>query len=124
MSFNVAAQASLKLTIANYPAWLLQFTTLLTGYDLFGFIDGARTCLEETINTNGVTNVNPAYHLWRRQDQFILSAFIGALSPSMITFIATATTSFEAWTILNSMFGNPTRGRTLEQFRLLITLNR
>ncbi|KAK6931858.1 hypothetical protein RJ641_003651 [Dillenia turbinata] len=33
VSFNVAAQAPLKLTPSNYLSWHLQFLTLLTGYD-------------------------------------------------------------------------------------------
>ena len=48
ISSNVVAQASLKLTATNYLAWLLQFITLLTRYDLLGFIDRTCSCPKPT----------------------------------------------------------------------------
>ncbi|KAA8539726.1 hypothetical protein F0562_026418 [Nyssa sinensis] len=111
LALNVAAQAPLKLTNSNYFSWRLQFSTLLTGYDLLGFVDGTHPYPEQTITVNGVPTVNPAHHTWVRQDQLILNAILGSLSPPLIPFTATARTSRDAWSTLALTYGQPTRGR-------------
>lgn len=113
IAINVWAQAPLKLTSTNYTAWRFQFQTLLTGYDLLGFIDGTKPCPPSTVMHNGVSTPNPDYLLWIRQDQLLLNAIIGSLTPSLISFIATAKTSYDAWTTLSNTYAKPTRGRIL-----------
>ncbi|XP_073119923.1 uncharacterized protein [Henckelia pumila] len=46
-----------------------------------------------------------------QDDQMILNIVIGLLSPSLISFIATATTSAEAGNTLSLNYGKPSRGR-------------
>ena len=111
IALNVAAQAPLKLTASNYFSWRLQFSTLLTGYDLLGFIDGTHPCPEQSVTVNGVPTANPAHHTWVRQDQLLLNAILGSLSPPLIPFIASAQTSHDAWSTLALTYGKPTRGR-------------
>lgn len=111
ISFNVAAQLPLKLNSTNYLSWKLQFHTLLIGYDLFGFIDGSKARPSATITTNNTIIPNPAHVLWIRQDQLILNAIIGSISPLIIPFIAQSRTSREAWTILATTYATPSRGR-------------
>lgn len=111
LSFNIAVQAPLKLTASNYLSWPLQFTTLLTGLDLLGFVDGTHPCPEHPVPTNEVATVNPACHTWICQDQLILNAIIGSLSSSLILFIITACTSADAWSTLAHTYGKPTHGR-------------
>lgn len=90
ITINVSAQALLKLTSSNYLSWKIQFQTLFTGYDLLGYIDGTKACPAKTINQSEATVPNPAYHAWIQQDQLILNAIIGSLSPEIISFVATA----------------------------------
>lgn len=111
VAFNVSAQAPLKLTSANYTAWSFQFRTLLTRYDLFGFVDGSHRC--PPVTTEGSTTPNPNHARWIRQDQLILSAIIGYLTPTLIPLIATAKTSGDAWSILANTYGRPSRGRIM-----------
>lgn len=113
VAFNTATQIPLKLTNANYTAWRFQFQTLLTGYDLIGYIDGSHPCPPKTVTAASATTPNPAYALWIRQDQLILSAIIGAITPSLIPFIASANTSLDACQILSTTYGKPSRGRIL-----------
>ncbi|KAA8542770.1 hypothetical protein F0562_023922 [Nyssa sinensis] len=87
-----------------------KFPLFSPGYDLLGFVDGTHPCPEQTITVNGVTTVNPAHHPWVRQDQLILNAILGSLSPPLIPFIATARTSRDAWSTLALTYGQPTRG--------------
>ena len=96
ISINIATQAPLKLTATNYRSWKLQFHTLLVGFDLMGFVDGKHLCPQETITTGDTTTPNPAHRLWVRQDQLLLNAILGSLSPSIIPFIASAKTAHDA----------------------------
>lgn len=109
ISINVAAQTPLKLTSTNYSSWKLQFQTLFIGYDLLGYIDGSKPCPPPT--TPNTTTPNPEHTLWIRQDQLILNAILGSMSPTIISFIARAKTSREAWTILANTYAKPSRGR-------------
>ncbi|KAG6774882.1 hypothetical protein POTOM_022260 [Populus tomentosa] len=126
VTINVTAQAPLKLNSSNYLSWKLQFQTLFVGYDLHGYIDGTKPCPTEhlpTSHTNVTTaQINPEFITWRRQDQLILNAIIGSITPAIIPFIASAKTSREAWSILAATYATPSRGRIKQvksQLRLL-----
>ena len=111
ISINISAQALLKLTTTNYISWKLQFHTLFVGYDLLGYIDGSKPCPPSIITQNNTTVPNPAHNTWIRQDQLILNALVGSLSPTTIPFIARAKTSAEAWLILANTYAKPSRER-------------
>ena len=49
--------------------------------------------------------------LWIRQDQLLLNAILRSLSPIIMSFIAQAQTSQEAWTILANTYAKPSHGR-------------
>jgi len=109
ITINVAAQTPVKLTSTNYLAWKLQFQTLFIGYDLNEFIDGSHPCPATPIP--GTTTPNPTHKMWIRQDQLLLNAILGSLSPTIMSFIAQAQTSKEAWTILANTYAKPSCGR-------------
>ena len=75
------------------------------------YIDGSKPCPPSTITQNNTTVPNPAHNTWIRQDQLILNALVGYLSPTIIPFIARAKTSAEAWLILANTYAKPSRGR-------------
>jgi len=54
------------------------------------------SCPLVIIIANNSTITNPTYNIWVRQDQLILNTLIGSLSPTIISFVARATTSQEA----------------------------
>ncbi|KAA8525981.1 hypothetical protein F0562_007919 [Nyssa sinensis] len=110
ISINISAQAPLKLTTTNYISWKLQFYTLFVGYDLLRYIDGSKPCPPSTITQNNTSVPNPAHNTWIRQDQLILNALVGSLSPIIISFIARAKTSEEAWLILANTYAKPSQG--------------
>ena len=63
-----------KLTATNYLMWSRQVRALLDGYGLGGHLDGSMIVPAETLNVDGEIFVNPAYTIWKRQDQLIYSA--------------------------------------------------
>ncbi|KAK0599109.1 hypothetical protein LWI29_002433 [Acer saccharum] len=124
ISINVATQAPLKLTATNYRSWKLQFHTLLIGFDLMGFVNGTHPCPPATITTAEVSSPNPAFHLWTRQDQLLLNAIIGSISPSIIPFIASARTAHDAWTALANTYAKPSRGHIMHLKGVLTNISK
>ena len=98
-----------KLSSTNYLIWSLQILSLLEGYDLRHFIDGADTPPPPTITVTGVASPNPTYTTWKRQDRLIFSALLGAISVSLQPLIARTTTSLDAWQtlVIIQIFGHP-----------------
>ncbi|KAL6345730.1 hypothetical protein AAG906_017472 [Vitis piasezkii] len=82
-----------KLSSTNYLTWSLQIQSLLEGYDLHHFIDGAHTPPPPTITIIGVASLNPAYTTWKRQP-----------------LIARTTTSLDAWQTLANTYAKPPHG--------------
>jgi len=111
ITINIVAQAPLKLNSSNYASWKIQFETLFIGYDLLGYINGSKPSPPTNLTVDGTTAPNPAYSFWVRQDQLILNALIGSLSPPLISFVARTTSSSEAWNVLATTYAKPSRGR-------------
>ncbi|KAL9246072.1 hypothetical protein vseg_019653 [Gypsophila vaccaria] len=117
---NFQNYLQLKDTL-TYKQWSFQIRATINGYRLFHFLDGTTPAPPETLTIaatepNGTltTKTNPTLMTWYRQDQFILSALTGILSPTVAPFIARTTTSHEAWTVLSRTFANKSRGRKLQ----------
>lgn len=85
----------------------------LQGYDLFGYVDGCHVCPSSTVTTATGSTLNPAHISWIRHVQLILSTIIGALTPTLIPFIASAKTSKATWDILANTYGKPNKGRII-----------
>ena len=94
----------------------MQFQSLLIGYDLLGYVTGTKSCLAVTIiEPDSTTQTqNPDYTLWIRQDQLLLNAIIGSLTPTIVPFIAASKTSHDAWNTLEKTYDAPTRGRIMQ----------
>ena len=100
----------IKLHSSNYISWKLQLLSILTGYNLEGYVDGTSICPIETITVNDVASPNPAYQSWMRQDKLLFGALIGTLTTTVIPLITRATTTKEAWDTLASVYAKPSRG--------------
>ncbi|BAT82181.1 hypothetical protein VIGAN_03215200 [Vigna angularis var. angularis] len=80
-----AYQSVVKLTQSNYLNWHLQIEEILDGLDLYKFLDGshlAPTALIDNTDTTPVSQANPAYLSWKRQDRLIYGALLTTLSDS------------------------------------------
>ncbi|GKV37501.1 hypothetical protein SLEP1_g45527 [Rubroshorea leprosula] len=77
LSFNSAA-FPVKLTPTNYMPWRAQFTSLIVGYELDGYLDGRNPCPVAT---------KPEYSSWARQDQLLQHALITSISESITPYI-------------------------------------
>lgn len=121
VAFNVGSQLPLKLTAINFSLWRAQLTSLLIGYDLQCYIDSTTICLSSTlppkISSDGSTSAlapNPDFSRWIRQDKLILHAILAFVSESVITLIATSTTSHDAWSKLQRLYANRSHTRAMQ----------
>ncbi|GKV29651.1 hypothetical protein SLEP1_g38555 [Rubroshorea leprosula] len=103
LSFNSAA-FPVKLTPTNYLSWKAQFTSLLAGYELDGYLDGRHPCPVATA---------PEYSLWARQDQLLRHALITSVSENITPYIAAAATAQQAWETLAKLYANRSRTRVI-----------
>ncbi|GKV01016.1 hypothetical protein SLEP1_g13615 [Rubroshorea leprosula] len=103
LSFNSAA-FPVKLTPTNYLSWKAQFTSLLAGYELDGYLDGRHPCPVATA---------PKYSLWARQDQLLRHALITSVSENITPYIAAAATAQQAWETLAKLYANRSRTRVI-----------
>ena len=106
----VTFPATLKLTASNYLAWKTQIEALLYGVDLFKFIDGSHCAPTPTIAEDGTKTPHNDFSKWFRQDRLLFGAFIGSLSPTIVSLVSGATSSHEAWKILAKTYASPSRG--------------
>ena len=113
IAINASSQTPIKLTQHNFSAWRLQFYTLLVSYDLLGYVNGTLPCPSTTLTSkNSTATPNPAYTHWICQDH-LLNAIVSSLSPTIVSFIASATTSHEAWSALHITYAKASRGRII-----------
>ena len=83
---------------------------LLDCYGLAGHLDGSMIIPSQTLVADDEVSVNPAYTTWKRQDQLIYSALIGALSVNVQPIVSRSTTANQVWDTLASTYAKPSRG--------------
>ncbi|KAG7534176.1 Integrase catalytic core [Arabidopsis thaliana x Arabidopsis arenosa] len=113
---NVNMTSVTKLTGPNYLMWSRQVQGLLNGYDLTGYVDGTTAVPPSTTTVAGATTDNPAFKLWKRQDQLIYSALIGAISITVQPYLSKAKTSADIWSTLSEIYATPSRSH-IQQVR-------
>ena len=93
---SISHQLPIKLSSHNYLLWRAQILSLLNSHDLTKFIDGSYPAPPKLIDEQP----NPAYALWFRQDQLVLSWIIGSISETFVAQVVSASTSHLAWSKL------------------------
>ncbi|CAO2829065.1 unnamed protein product [Amaranthus hypochondriacus] len=101
---------SIQLTPHNYISWRLQLQALLTGHDLYKFVNGTYSAPPVTIVSEESEIANPEYVAWLRQDQLLLGALLGTISPPLLPLVSSATTSQELWDTYAKTYATPSRG--------------
>jgi hypothetical protein len=100
-----------KLDGPNYLAWVSQFLPIIRSYELMGLVDGSEPCLPKfltTAETNEQT-FNPAYVLWQKRDQHLLSWILCSLEPALISSMCGLNTSHLAWNALAERYASQSR---------------
>ncbi|XP_010462716.1 PREDICTED: uncharacterized protein LOC104743317 [Camelina sativa] len=105
-----------KLTQTNYLMWKLQVRALVDGHGLVGHLDGSQQIPPSTLTTNNVVSDNSAFVTWKRQNQLVYSALLGAISLPVQPILSRTTIASEIWTTLAETFAKPSRGH-IQQLR-------
>jgi hypothetical protein len=109
-------QITIKLAAETHLLWRAQVYTQLRSNLLHGYVEGTFPCPASTVSStkDGATETspNPLFAAWVQQDQAILSALLSTSTPAVGAMIMFATTSAEAWTIIERTFAAQTSARS------------
>ncbi|XP_019156978.1 PREDICTED: uncharacterized protein LOC109153577 [Ipomoea nil] len=88
-----------KLTYKNFLLCRTQVIPFLHGHDLMGFVDGTNPSLSVLLpaGADALPRSNPAYAVWMRQDQALLSMLISSPSDEVMPLAAGRRTSRALW---------------------------
>jgi hypothetical protein len=113
-----------KLEGPNYLGWVAQFQPILRANDLEGMVEGTDICPPQLIpSSDGSEQVpNPAYTLWQKRDQHLLSWIICSLSPPLVASMYGLKTSHQAWKSLAERFASQSRSHISQLKRQLQSL--
>ncbi|KAK6141525.1 hypothetical protein DH2020_024735 [Rehmannia glutinosa] len=110
---------TIKLNESNHLLWKQQVLAAIRGYGLERFITEPQEIPAEFIAdiSTKVKVINPAYLLWCRQDQLLVSWLLSSLSESVLISTVGLTTSKEICDCLQTGFASQNDAKIL-QYRL------
>jgi len=97
--------------------------SLFIGYNLQGYLDGTIVCPSQTLRDpiTGSSFIGTSFWCWFRQDNLILHAILASVFEPVLPFIATSSTTRDAWLKLQRLYVNRSRTRVM-QFKEELTL--
>jgi hypothetical protein len=111
-----------QLDEQNYMAWVFQFRPILCTNDLMGIVDGSKPCPPKFIpgpTVDSPAQLNPAFTVWEKKDQYLLSWFIATLSEKVLSTVYGLETSRQVWCALANRYAAPSKTRIQELRRQL-----
>ena len=104
---NISPLISIKLDGTNYLQWTSQFLPLLRSYELLSIVDGSELCpTKPTTTVEDKQVVNPAYVLWNKKDQLVLSWLIAILTSNILSTVYGLNTSRQVWMSLGAHYAS------------------
>jgi hypothetical protein len=110
-----------KLSHGNHVLWKAQVLAVLRGAQLVGFLDGTNKAPAEKIviksqkesNENTQEVPNPAFALWKAQEQQVLSYLVTSVSRDVLIQIAALPSATEVWKHIQTSFTSQSRARVI-----------
>lgn len=104
---------TVRLSRTNFRLWKTQVVPVLTGANVFGYLDGSIPAPSRMI-TEGAGDAarqvsNPAFQRWFLQDQQVLGALLSNMTEEVLGQMTTPTSAHELWTSLHAMFSATNR---------------
>jgi hypothetical protein len=120
---NISPLISIKLDGTNYLQWTSQFLPLLRSYELLSIVDGSELCpTKPTTTAEDKQVVNPAYVLWNKKDQLVLSWLIAILTSNILSTVYGLNTSRQVWMSLAARYASQSKSRITHLKRQLQTM--
>jgi hypothetical protein len=107
----------IQLDEQNYMAWVFQFRPILRTNDLMGIVDGSEPCPPKFIpgrTSDSPAQLNPAFTMWEKKDQYLLNWFIATLSEKVLSTVYGLDTSRQVWCALANRYATPSKTRIQE----------
>ncbi|KAK6137336.1 hypothetical protein DH2020_028917 [Rehmannia glutinosa] len=119
---------NLRLDRTNYQFWRAHVlsTVRAHGFEsiLFGDCPVPEASITSTSEGTSTTSINPAYVLWMRRDQFLLSWMLASIGESMLGHVSRCTTTSALWSVLEKLFQTSSKARILQIRFMLQTLKK
>jgi hypothetical protein len=121
---------SKKLTRNNHVLWRAQVLAVLQGAQLAGFLDGTIKAPAEKIHMvkksgkeegEAEEASNPAFELWKAQEQQVLSYLLTSVSHDVLVQIATLPSAADIWKHIESAFALQSCARVINTSMALTT---
>jgi hypothetical protein len=114
-----------KLARGNHTVWKAQVVAVLWGAQLYGFLDGTSIKPAEQIKAKvGSTEEdvpNPAFVVWKAQEQQVLSYLLSSVSRDILVQIAALPTAAAVWKHLETSFASQSRAQVINTRMALAT---
>nr|XP_016502233.1 PREDICTED: uncharacterized protein LOC107820461 [Nicotiana tabacum] len=120
---NLAHQLPVKLTSSNFLLWKTQFMPMVYACGLNHHIDDSKQMPTQFLDDTN-TKPNPAYTVWLREDQLVLSCIVASVSESILPQLVGATTARDAWNKLVAAYASGSKPQIRDLKTQLHTLRR
>ncbi|KAG8498333.1 hypothetical protein CXB51_007179 [Gossypium anomalum] len=85
---------------------------ILTGYGLFGFLDGSLTAPTKFVQSfDGMLSVNPSSSVFEQQDNLLMSWLLSTISSSFLSSFTDVRTACDVWLVATSLFAADTSAK-------------
>jgi hypothetical protein len=114
-----------KFARGNHTVWKAQVVAALRGAQLYGFLDGTSIKPAEQIKAKVSSTEedvpNPAFMVWKAQEQQVLSYLLSSVSRDILVQIAALPTAAAVWKHLETSFASHSRARVINTRMTLTT---
>jgi hypothetical protein len=105
-----------KLVHGNHVLWKAQVLTVLRRAQLAGFLNGTNPAPAEKIKIKNNKSeedskevLNPAFDVWKAQEQQVLSYFLTSVSRDVLAQVAALLTTATVWKHIKTSFASQSR---------------
>jgi hypothetical protein len=114
-----------KLAHGNHTIWKAQVVAALQGAQLYGFLDGTSikpaAQIKAKVGSDEEDVPNPAFVVWKAQEQQVLSYLLSSVSCDILVQIAALPTATAVWKHLETSFASQSRARVINTRMALAT---
>ncbi|KAA8535609.1 hypothetical protein F0562_030612 [Nyssa sinensis] len=111
ISPNLFHQLPVKLNSTNFLLWKTQFLPMVTGCGFEHYLDHSEP-VPLPVLADG--SPNPAFKLWKRQDQLVLSWIVASVSEGVLPQLVGTPTASTAWNTLVSAYASGSKAHIRE----------
>lgn len=121
---QITTPVSTKLDRDNFLTWKSQIEPIINGFDLSHHIDDSSQPLTKSLVIGDVSQANPRFLSWQKQDQLLLKWLRSTISSPILSQYVGCKTAHHLWTSLHRVYSEVSSDRIIELPRSLQTETR